>query len=199
MPAGTNTSAQAAPSRRVADGLAEVAGRLAHQAGARLELAREQVHTPTLEAAQRVEGFDLEDAARTLRELGEQVGLSPSAVQRRLRGYRTAGVIAREAAVLDPTVLGATTLAVVLVTLDQESARHHTEFRSRMRAEPRVQQCYDVAGPWDYVVVLVAESLTECRVLSDRLFLNDENVRRYDTLPVLDPIKTGLAVPLPEP
>ncbi|EHR61412.1 transcriptional regulator [Saccharomonospora cyanea NA-134] len=140
-----------------------------------------------------------EDASRTLRELGEQVGLSPSAVQRRLRGYRAAGVIAREVAVLDPTVLGATTLAVVLVTLDRESAQHHAEFRSRMRAEPRVQQCYDVAGPWDYVVVLVAESLTECRVLSDRLFLNDENVRRYDTLPVLDPIKTGLAVPPPEP
>ncbi|MEY7971409.1 Lrp/AsnC ligand binding domain-containing protein [Saccharomonospora xinjiangensis] len=68
-----------------------------------------------------------------------------------------------------------------------------------MLAEPRVQQCYDVAGVWDYVVVLVADSLAECRTLSEQLFLDDENVRRYDTVPVLDTIKTGLALPLPEP
>ncbi|WP_019808563.1 Lrp/AsnC family transcriptional regulator [Saccharomonospora halophila] len=140
-----------------------------------------------------------EDAGRTLRELGELVGLSPSAVQRRIRGYRAAGVVAREVAVLDPAALGPTTLAVVLVTLDHESAEHHAAFRTRMRHEPRVQQCYDLAGQWDYVVVLVTDSLAECRALSDRLFLGDGNVRRYDTLPVLDPVKTGLTVPLPEP
>lgn len=140
-----------------------------------------------------------EDAGRTLRELGEEVGLSPSAVHRRLRGYRAAGVIAREVAVLDPTALGPTALAVVLVTLDRESAEHHAAFRARMRAEPRVQQCYDLAGPWDYAAVLVTESLPQCRALSARLFMDDENVRRYDTLPVLDPIKTGLTVPLPPP
>lgn len=139
-----------------------------------------------------------EDAGRTLRELGDQVGLSPSAVQRRIRGYRAAGVIAGEVAVLDPTTLGPTTLAVVLVTLYHESAQHHAAFRARMLAESRVQQCYDLAGQWDYVVVLVTASLAECCALSDRLFMDDENVRRYETLPVLDPIKTGLTVPLPE-
>lgn len=139
-----------------------------------------------------------EDAGRTLRELGDQVGLSPSAIQRRIRGYRASGVIAREVAVLDARELGPTTLTVVLVTLERESVEHHTAFRERMLAEPRVQQCYDLAGQWDYVVVLVAGSLVECRALSDRLFMDDENVRRYDTLPVLDAVKTGSVVPLPE-
>lgn len=100
---------------------------------------------------------------------------------------------------LDPSALGPTTLAVVLVTLDRESAQHHAAFRARMLVEPRVQQCYDLAGQWDYVVVLVTESLAECRALSDRLFMDDENVRRYDTLPALEAIKTGLSVPLPDP
>ncbi|HYH29607.1 MAG TPA: Lrp/AsnC family transcriptional regulator [Pseudonocardia sp.] len=140
-----------------------------------------------------------EDAGRTLRELGDLVGLSPSAVQRRLRGYRLAGVITREVAVLDPIALGPTTFVVVLVTLDRESSEHHATFRARMLAEPRVQQCYELAGQWDYLVVLVTESLAECRALSDHLLMDDENVRRYDTLPVLDLVKTGLAVPLPEP
>lgn len=140
-----------------------------------------------------------EDAGRTLRDLGDAVGLSPSAVQRRLRGYRAVGVLAREVAVLDPSALGPTTLAVVLVTLDRETAEHHAAFRARVLAEDRVQQCYELAGQWDYQVVLVTASLAECRALSDRLFMHDENVRRYDTLPVLEPIKTGLAVPVAEP
>lgn len=140
-----------------------------------------------------------QDSGRTLRELGDQVGLSPSAVQRRLRAYRAAGVITRQVAVVDPAVLGATTLAAVLVTLERESAAHHTRFRARMLAEPCVQQCYDLAGQWDYLVMLVTANLGACRALSDRLFMDDANVRRYDTLPVLDAVKVGLNVPLPEP
>lgn len=144
-------------------------------------------------------GLLQQDAGRTLRDLGEQVGLSPSAVQRRIRAYHRAGVITGQIALVDPVALGATTLAVVLVTLERESAEHHARFRARMLAEPRVQQCYDLAGQWDYLVMLITGNLAACRALSDRLFMNDANVRRYDTLPVLDPVKVGLSVPLPDP
>lgn len=138
------------------------------------------------------------DAARPLHELGADVGLSPSAVQRRLSRYRAAGVLVGQVAVVDPRQAGNAVLAAVLVTLDRESAEHHADFRERMLGEPRVQQCYDLAGEWDYLVMLVTGDLRECRELSDRLFLRDENVRRFDTLPVLEPIKTGRAVPLRE-
>lgn len=144
-------------------------------------------------------GLLQQDAGRTLRELGDQVGLSPSAVQRRIRAYHRAGVITGQIAVLDAAALGATALAAVLVTLERESAEHHARFRARMLAEPRVQQCYDLAGQWDYLVMLITENLGACRALSDRLFTDDANVRRYDTLPVLDPVKVGLSIPLPGP
>ena len=51
------------------------------------------------------------DSGRTLRELGELVSLSPSAVQRRLDRYRRHGVIARQVALLDPGQLPAALLA----------------------------------------------------------------------------------------
>lgn len=137
-----------------------------------------------------------QDAGRPLHDLGAEVGLSPSAVQRRLTRYRAAGLLTRQVAVIDPGRAGSTALAAVLVTLDRESAEHHTSFRKRMLAEPRVQQCYDLAGEWDYLVILVTSDLRECREVSDRLFMRDENVRRFDTLPVLDAIKTGRFVPL---
>ncbi len=55
------------------------------------------------------------DASRTLQELGEAVGLSPSAVQRRITRYRKAGLITRQVAVLDATVVPGAVLAAVLV------------------------------------------------------------------------------------
>jgi Lrp/AsnC family transcriptional regulator, leucine-responsive regulatory protein len=65
-----------------------------------------------------------------------------------------------------------------------------------MLAEPRVQQCYNIAGQWDYVVMHVTEGLAESRALSDRLFLDDDNIRRYETLPALERVKLGLALPV---
>ena len=49
-----------------------------------------------------------------------------------------------------------------------------------------MQQCYDVAGEWDYVVVLVTTGMGHCGEVADPLFMNDPNIRRYDTLPVFD-------------
>ncbi|MFE6887974.1 Lrp/AsnC family transcriptional regulator [Streptomyces sp. NPDC057694] len=136
------------------------------------------------------------DAGRTLHELGERVGLSPSAVHRRIARYRKDGLIVGQVAVLDPHRFGPTVLATVLVTLNQESFEHHRVFAERMLSEPQVQQCYRVAGPWDYVIVLAARSMRDCGRLGDRLFKADDNIRRYETLVAFDTIKTSLALPV---
>jgi Lrp/AsnC family transcriptional regulator, leucine-responsive regulatory protein len=136
-----------------------------------------------------------EDAGRTLRQLGETVRLSPSAVQRRIRRYQAAGLIARKVAVLDPRAVSGSLLAVVLVTLAQESSESHDALRARLLAAQEVQQCYDVAGEWDCVVVLVANDMSHCRELVARLFLDESSVKRCETLPVFDPVKLGLGIP----
>jgi Lrp/AsnC family transcriptional regulator, leucine-responsive regulatory protein len=136
------------------------------------------------------------DARRTLRELGDTVSLSPSAVHRRIGRYHSRGVIAREVALLDPDAVGGCLLAVVLVTLEAESKQEHASLRARLLASPEVQQCYDVAGEWDYVVVLVASDMSHCREVVDRLFLEGPNIERLATLPVFDSVKLGLELPI---
>jgi Lrp/AsnC family transcriptional regulator, leucine-responsive regulatory protein len=136
-----------------------------------------------------------EDAARTLFDLGQAVRLSPSAVQRRIGRYLSSGLIARRAAVLDPAVLGEVLLAIVLVELKSGDAELHTALRRRLLDAPEVQQCYDVAGRWDYVVLVTARDLPRCRELVARLFLDDPGIARCETLPVFDSVKLGLAVP----
>lgn len=137
-----------------------------------------------------------DDAARTLRELGEDVGLTPSAVQRRIARYRAGGVITRQVAVLDPHRVGSTLLASVMVTLVHESSEHHKAFTDRMLATPEVQQCYLIAGPWDYLVMLTAKSPRHCGELSDRLFNSDNNIQRYETSIVFETVKASMKVPV---
>jgi DNA-binding Lrp family transcriptional regulator len=86
--------------------------------------------------------------------------------------------------------------AVVLVTLDRESVEEHASLRSRLAATPEVQQCYDVAGEWDYVVVLVTATMAECRELLERLFLSGTSIKRLATLPIFDSVKSGLDLPI---
>ena len=137
------------------------------------------------------------DASATLTALGEAVGLSASAVQRRLTRYRKSGLL-RQIAVLDPRQLG-TTLATVLVAMERESAKLHAAFHARMRAAPEVQQCYTLAGEWDYLVILATTGVAHCREVADRLFGSDDNLKRYETRMVFEPIKLGLALPTRPP
>ena len=134
------------------------------------------------------------DAATTLTALGESVGLSPSAVQRRLTRYRKAGLL-RQVAVLDPKALGNTTLAAVSVAMERDSAKQHATFCNRMRAATEVQQCYVLAGEWDYLVILATTSVGHCREVAERLFVDEGNIRRYETRLVFDTVKLGLMLP----
>jgi len=134
------------------------------------------------------------DASQTLSALGEAVGLSPSAVQRRIARYRARGLM-RQMVVLDPSLLGNLIISTVWVTMERESTRQLNAFYSRIRAAPEVQQCYQLAGDRDYLVIMATTSLAEYRQAAERLFKDDGNIRRHDTHLVLDTVKRNLAVP----
>jgi Lrp/AsnC family transcriptional regulator, leucine-responsive regulatory protein len=137
-----------------------------------------------------------QEASRSLTELGDAIGLSPSAVQRRLTRYHSSGLIAQQIAVLNPRELPGTVLACVLVTLERESKKLHAAFEERMRASPEVQQCYDLAGEWDYLVIIATNGMPRCRAVIEELFLGTSNIKRYDTLFIFDTVKRGLNIPM---
>ena len=135
-----------------------------------------------------------DDAARTLDALGEAVGLSPSAVQRRLTRYRKQGLL-QEVAVLDAEAVPAVVLAAVWVTMERESVRTLKAFYARMRAAPEVQQCYQLAGDWDYLVIMATTSMAAYRETAEKLFKSDGNIKRYETRLVFDTVKRSLRLP----
>lgn len=134
------------------------------------------------------------DADTTLTALGEAVGLSASAVQRRITRYRKSGLL-RQVGVIDPNQLGGTLLATVLVAMEREAARTHTAFATRMRNATEVQQCFVLAGEWDYLVILATSSVAHCRDVVSRLFADEGTIKRYETRMVFEVIKQGLQLP----
>jgi Lrp/AsnC family leucine-responsive transcriptional regulator len=135
-----------------------------------------------------------QDSGRTLTALGEAVGLSASAVQRRITRYREHSLL-REVAVLDPAEFPSVTLATVWVAMERESAKRHAAFRTRMRQANEVQQCYTLTGEWDYLVILAVTSVGHFREVAERLFSDEGTIKRYETRMVFDVVKYGLQLP----
>jgi DNA-binding Lrp family transcriptional regulator len=79
--------------------------------------------------------------------------------------------------------------------MERESGRQHAAFCTRMRAAPEVQQCYVLAGEWDYLVILATTGVAHCREVAERLFVDEGNIRRYETRLVFDTVKLGLNLP----
>jgi Lrp/AsnC family leucine-responsive transcriptional regulator len=122
-------------------------------------------------------------------QIGEQVGLSAAAVQRRLKRLRETGVIVAETAWLDCRKLGLGMTVIVQVDLIEETARGARAFVDKMVARGEVQQCYGVTGDMDYVLVVVVPDLAAYEAFCEACLMHDPNVRGYVTQVVLDAAK----------
>jgi len=138
------------------------------------------------------------DTRRPSEQIGEQVGLSAAAVQRRLKRLRTNGVIVGETASLDCTRLGLGLTAIVQVDLIDESARATRAFRDKLCARAEVQQCYGVTGAADYLLVVIVADLAAYEAFCEACLSHDTNVRSFTTQVVLDAVKRGGALAIPK-
>lgn len=88
--------------------------------------------------------------------LAEQVGLSPTPCQRRVRRLEEEGVIARYAAVLDPVRLGLPLQAFVLVALESHAEEVVERFHRALAERPEVLAAYAMSGETDYLLHVLA-------------------------------------------
>lgn len=128
--------------------------------------------------------------------LGEAVGLSATAVQRRLRRLRELGVIEADVAVVSPRAVGREVTLLVLVSLERERADIVDAFKAAIRATPEVMSGYYVTGDADFVLTVTARSMAEYEAFTRSFFYADPNVKSFKTLVAMDRVKVGFTVPL---
>jgi len=138
------------------------------------------------------------DADQTAERLAEQVPLSPSAIQRRLRRLREAGVIERHVAVLDPRQVGKPTFFVVSLQVERERPELLAQLRRWLAECEQIQQAFYVTGEADFVLVATAPDTESFDALMLRLVAENPNVRRFTTNVALSLIKRGLAIAVDE-
>jgi Lrp/AsnC family transcriptional regulator, leucine-responsive regulatory protein len=137
-----------------------------------------------------------EDASRTNANLAAEVGLSPSSCLRRIRRLKSAGIIDRVVALLNPAKAGRGMKAIVTVELERHGEQHMRRFLELAVMEPAVIQAYSVSGSTDAVLMLRLTDMEEFDALCERLFRDRTNVARYYTMFVIRTAKETTAIPL---
>lgn len=119
------------------------------------------------------------------RVLAEQVGLSESAVLRRLRSLRKSGVIVADVSIVDPAVLGTPLTIHVLVSLEREGTAALDAFERKLRTREEVQGAWYVTGDADFVLLLRVRSMADYERFTREMFHDDPNVRGFRTIVAL--------------
>jgi Lrp/AsnC family leucine-responsive transcriptional regulator len=132
--------------------------------------------------------------------IGEQVGLSPSAVLRRVKRLEESGVIDRYVALVQPETVGLGLTAYLNVRLEkytETSKRNPMDvFRASVQTWPEVVECVSLTGEMDYLLrVVVADMQHYSRFIMDTL-LKHPSVQDCKTSFVMDRVKVTTAVPL---
>jgi DNA-binding Lrp family transcriptional regulator len=86
-------------------------------------------------------------------EVGEAVGLSPSAASRRIQALEALGAIRGYRALINDRLLGKQMTVFVRVTLEKQSATVLSTFEAAVRHTRGIVSCHLMAGQYDYMLV----------------------------------------------
>jgi Lrp/AsnC family transcriptional regulator len=92
-------------------------------------------------------------------ELGEKIGLSQSAVWRRIQSLRDEGVIKDQPVKLDREKVGLNTMVFAHVKLTSHGRSNLAEFSEAVSQYPEVLDCYVLLGNVDYLLRIVTEDI----------------------------------------
>jgi len=137
-----------------------------------------------------------QDASKTHQQLGEVVHLSPSQVSRRITRMQTSGIIRRTVALLNPAHIGLGVRAISYVTLVRHGDDEGSTFEQEIAAFPEVLECFAVTGESDYILQIVAASLSELSESVLRRLTRIKAVNSIRSNIVLQSIKSSTALPL---
>lgn len=128
--------------------------------------------------------------------LGELVGLSPTAVQRRVRRLREKGVIEADVSIVKPKMIGRPIAMLVLVSLERERADIVDRFKQSIRQTPEVMNGYYITGESDFVLIVTARSMEDYEIFTRKFFYENPDIKGFKTMVIMDRVKVGFALPI---
>ncbi|MGA9580927.1 MAG: Lrp/AsnC family transcriptional regulator [Allosphingosinicella sp.] len=136
------------------------------------------------------------DNLLTAEILAERVGLSPSAVARRLRHLRSSRAIAADVAIVSEQALGHPLSAIIHVQLERHALTEVASFKRLLATCENIQFCLEISGAFDILLLVVVADMEAFNLFADDLLAGQRAVRRYETSFVKRRLKASLALPL---
>jgi Lrp/AsnC family transcriptional regulator, leucine-responsive regulatory protein len=136
------------------------------------------------------------DGRATMAEVGARIGLSASAVTRRLEKLEHDGVILSYAALLDHKSVGLKMTAFVTVTLIRQSEEMIESFEKAVVALPEVAEVHLMAGSADYLLRVLSPDLEAYEQFLKHKLTRLKGVAHVQTSFSLSSLKAMPSVPL---
>ena len=131
-------------------------------------------------------------------ELAQAIHLSPSACLRRVKHLEETGVIAQYVALLNPKAVGQHGSSFTIVNLETLTDTMLSAFERAVRDEPRVLDCYYVAGSNDYLIRFTYRDAEDLERFHTEVLMRLPGVMRSNSMLVLRTVKKTTALALPD-
>jgi Lrp/AsnC family transcriptional regulator, leucine-responsive regulatory protein len=141
-----------------------------------------------------------QDGRATYELIAQAIGLSPSAVLRRVKRLEDAGIISHYVALVPPEKVGLGLTAYLNVRLEKHTESHKRNpmdlFRASVQTWPEVVECAALTGEMDYLLRVVVHDMAAYSHFVMDTLLKHPSVQDCKTSFVLDRVKFTTAMPV---
>ena len=99
------------------------------------------------------------DASLSTTQIADSINLSQSPCWRRINRIEKSGLIRKRVALLDRHALGMELVIFAAVKLTSAARQNMDAFEADIVRHTEVQECYTIAGIWDYMIKIVARDI----------------------------------------
>lgn len=139
----------------------------------------------------------LKDNARlSVAEIARRVGLSKTPVAARIRALEETGLITGYTAILSPGKLGLNHVTYVQVSLSDTREKALREFNTAIRQITEVEECYMIAGNFDYLVKVRCQDIQGFRQVLGETISGLPHVASTSSFMAMEAIVESAAVSL---
>ena len=123
--------------------------------------------------------FLMADARKPILEIARNIGISGAAIHQRLRKLEKSGLISGSKFVINPKVLGYTTMAYIGIFLDK--AMSNPRAVKELEKIPEVLECHYTTGNWSILIKVLCKDNEHLMYVLNRNIQQIEGVSRTET------------------
>ena len=121
----------------------------------------------------------MEDARKPILEIARDIGISGAAIHQRLRKLEASGVISGSKFIINPKVLGYTTMAYIGIFLDR--AMSNPKAVAALKKIPEVLECHYTTGNWSILIKVLCKDNEHLMQVLNKNIQQIEGVSRTET------------------